>query len=293
MLSIVVPVYNEKDIVVETIENLQSISTTSEIIVVNDGSTDGTPEELERVKGIKVVTNYKNLGYGAALKNGIDVAIGEDICIIDADGTYPISKIDEIYSIYLDNKNDMIVGSRTGKHVKIPLVRKPAKKLLSILANYVSSRDIPDINSGMRIFKKEVYKEFINTIPDGFSFTTTITLAMLMNKYNVEYVPIDYYHRSGKSKIKPFQDTRNFIILIMRIGLYFSPSKIFLPMAMALAAAGLLVAVITKVYSGEIADIAVLIIILSSFQLFSISVLAELINHRIPKKLKTRGNSRR
>ena len=117
----------------------------------------------------------------------------------------------------------MVVGARLGAQAKIPLIRKPAKWFITRLASYLANFNIPDLNSGLRLMKKEIVQRFINILPAGFSFTTTITLAMLTNDYVVSYIAIDYHTRTGKSKIKPIRDTVKFIQLIVRTVMYFNP----------------------------------------------------------------------
>ena len=180
----------------------------------------------------------------------------------------------------------MVVGSRNGENVKIPLIRKPAKWFIGKLANYITGQKIPDINSGLRIFKKKAFLPFKNIIPDGFSFTTTITLGMLSSGYKVKFIPIDYFHRDGKSKIKPIRDTINFIKLILKIGLYFAPLKIFMPISTLIFLLGIFFAIFTKYFLGELADVSSLVIILTSFHIAALALLAELINHRLPNKYK-------
>ncbi len=123
----------------------------------------------------------------------------------------------------------MVVGSRTGKDVNIPFIRKPAKWFLNFLANYLSGTHIPDLNSGLRVLKKTLVERYFNILPSGFSFTTTITLAMSCNDYQVCYHPIDYYKRVGKSKIRPIH-AYYFLLLIIRTIVFFNPLKIFLPL---------------------------------------------------------------
>jgi glycosyltransferase involved in cell wall biosynthesis len=169
----------------------------------------------------------QNRGYGAALKAGITEARYEVIVIIDADGTYPCSAIPDLLDKAHDN--DMVVGARIGKNVSIPLIRKPAKWFLNLLANYLSGKRIPDLNSGLRVLKKSLIKRYFHLLPSGFSFTTSITLAMLCNEHQVLYLPIDYYARVGKSKIRPIH-AYYFLLLIIRTIVYFNPLKIFLPL---------------------------------------------------------------
>ena len=284
-ISVVIPVYNEQESIISTLKDISSVLEKKEIdyeiIVVNDGSTDKTAETVgEFIRGeynnIKIISHDWNLGYGAALKTGIKTSVNEIIVITDADGTYPNDEIPRLLS-YIDS-HDMVVGARTGKNVKIPLVRKPAKWMINQLANYLSGYKIPDLNSGLRVMKKELIEKYIQYLPDGFSFTTTITLALLTNKYQVKYISIDYMTRKGKSKIKPVQDTLNFIQLVIRTVMYFNPLKIFLPYAFLFFIPGLGF-LIRDLISMNLAQTSVLMLVTGSI-ILAIGMLADLINNR-------------
>jgi len=285
-LTIIVPAYNEVDGIEDTINELSTICELHnyQVIIVDDGSNDGTWEKIKNSNKVRVIRNNKNLGYGASLKKGIAQAETSLICITDADGTYPNDKIPYLFDQLIKNDLDMIIGARTGRHVKIPFVRKPAKWAIGKLANWVTNQSIPDINSGLRIFKKSSFFPFQNIVPDGFSFTTTITLGMLSGGYKVEFIPIDYFRRSGKSKIKPIRDTMNFIKLILRIGLYFAPLKIFIPISIMLFLLAVGWGVFTKYVFGDLADVSSLIIAMTGFQVTVLAFIAELINHRMPNQ---------
>ena len=231
--SLILPVYNEEKGLASTLTHLQEILQTSryeyEVIVVNDGSTDGTEEILHNYTSVKIISHRRNRGYGAALKTGIKQAKYPLIAITDGDGTYPNERIPEL--VELATEADMVVGARIGLNVRYSRIRKVPKWFLVHFAQWVTRTHIPDLNSGMRVFRKNVVERFLNILPDTFSFTTTITIAMLANDYLVHYQPIDYYHRVGKSKIKPIRDTLRFVQLILRLGVYFAPLRIFLPLA--------------------------------------------------------------
>lgn len=232
--SLVVPCFNEEHAIAGTVDelvsSLQSIGP-CEIVIVNDGSTDGTATVLqqlaEREPGLTVVCHSRNRGYGAALKTGIRHASSDLIVITDADGTYPNHRIGDLVELTRDA--DMVVGARVGADVQYPLIRKIPKVFMRAYAEWIAGQDIPDLNSGMRAFRRSVVERFLNILPDGFSFTTTITLAMLTNAYTIRYMPISYAPRIGKSKIKPVQDTLRFFQLILRTGMYFAPLRIYTP----------------------------------------------------------------
>ena len=283
-LSVVIPVYNEEKSIETTILKLHSIlkNIDYELIVVNDCSIDMTKEVLKGIANIKVLEHSKNKGYGASIKNGIKNSKYDFIAITDADGTYPNERLIEFYQIIINDKLDMVVGSRTGSNVNIPLIRKPAKWFIGKLANYVVDKKIPDINSGLRIFKKSSFLPFMKIIPDGFSLTTTLTLGMLSGNYELKFLPIDYFTRSGKSKIRPIHDTLNFIKLILKIGLYFAPLKIFLPISFIFLFVAVLWGFISKYYLGNLADVSSLIIAMTGFNIAMLAFISELINHRLP-----------
>jgi glycosyltransferase involved in cell wall biosynthesis len=232
--SLVVPCYNEQDGIGGTIGELKSAlrgAEPYELIIVDDGSTDGTAGVLrdlaERDPTLRILSHQRNRGYGAALKTGIRHSSSDLIVITDADGTYPNHRIPEL--IALTEEADMVVGARVAENVEYPLIRKIPKSIMRAYSVWIAGQDIPDLNSGMRVLRRSVVERFLNILPNGFSFTTTITLAMLTNGFTVEYVPIGYSARIGKSKIKPVQDTLNFFQLILRTGMYFAPLRIYAP----------------------------------------------------------------
>ena len=230
-ISVVIPAYNEANAILEIIEKIQQVlldeNIVGEIIVVDDGSADQTAEVVSQTT-CRLIRHSYNKGYGASLKTGIRQAKNSIILIIDADGTYPCEAIPLL--IKEMDTHDMVVGARTGDIVQVPPLRRPVKWILNKLANYLSGTTVPDLNSGMRAFRRENVISFFRLLPSGFSFTTTITLIMLTNDFNVLYLPINYYERTGKSKIRPIHDTINFFSLVFRMVLFFRPLRIFVPM---------------------------------------------------------------
>jgi hypothetical protein len=180
----------------------------------------------------------------------------------------------------------MAVAARTGANVAIPLIRRPAKWFLRALANYVVGYGIEDINSGLRVFPRELALRMIGLLPDGFSLTTTITLAMLTNGYSVSYQSIDYYKRIGKSKIRPLHDTLGFLQLTLRMALYFAPMKVFLPVSLGLILGSIALAVFTLVVFGKIADVSTLVLAMTGIQVGAIGLVAELIRWSATNRLK-------
>lgn len=277
-VSIVIPAYNEEGAIAESLHGLhhalQEVPWRYEVIVVDDGCSDDTVCQAESVPGITVVSHGRNRGYGAALKTGIRQAHGETILIMDADGTYPAHFIPTLVEELQDC--DMVVGSRTGAISKIPAIRRPAKWFLNRLASFLSETDIPDLNSGLRAFRRSAVLPFFGILPSGFSFTTTITLAMLCNDYRVKYIPIDYEQRIGRSKIKPIADTYRFILLVLRTVCLFNPLKVFMPPALILVLLGCARLVYNAIMIHHVAGTELLFII-SGFQLGAIALLAEVV----------------
>ena len=284
-VSVVVPAYNEEHGLHGVLEQLQAVLAAlplpAEIILVDDGSEDGTAAIAASFAGVTVVRHDHNRGYGAALKSGIRQARYDLICITDADGTYPNERIVDLLQ-QVEQGYHMAVGARRGAQVAIPLVRKPAKWVINHLANWISGETIADVNSGLRVFRRSVALRFFRVLPNTFSFTTTITLAMLTNGYRVAYVPVNYYARKGKSKIHPIRDTLNFVQLILRIGLYFAPLKIFLSLSAFLLLAAVIWGLVSEVWLGRLADVSTLVMVMTSFQIAGVGLLAELINRRLP-----------
>ena len=281
LITVIVPAYDEEDAIAETIAQVREAMAGSaydhELIVVDDGSSDCTAERA-RALGARVICHDANRGYGASLKTGIRASKGGWIVITDADGTYPNKRIPDL--IEHAGENEMVVGARTGDAARIPLIRRPVKWLLAKLANYLAETKIPDYNSGLRVFRKDLALRFFRILPSGFSFTTTITLASLSQGYRVKYVPIAYHKRTGKSKIKPVRDTYNFFMLIVRTVLYFNPLRVFMPAGFALFAMGIAKLIHEIVTGGGIAETSVLLL-LAAFQTVALGLLADMIDTRL------------
>lgn len=283
-ISVILPAFNEESGIQSVLSELIICMTNSnleyEIIVVNDGSEDNTGSIASSISNVRVVEHDKNCGYGASLKTGIWYAKYDHICITDADGTYPNERIPELFNHMLSGGFDMVVGARKLKDSS--LIRRPAKWLIRKLAEHMTDVVIPDFNSGLRLFKKNIAKSFFSFLPDGFSFTTTITLAMLNNGYRVDFIAIEYFKRIGKSKIHPIKDTYNFVILVLRVSLYFKPLKVFMPMSMLLFFLSVLWGGFTYLAFGKLADVSTIVLFVGSVQVGTIGLLADLIDRRMP-----------
>jgi glycosyltransferase involved in cell wall biosynthesis len=287
-LTVLVPAYNEEHGIAGVVQGLRhGLGPGTQLIVVDDGSTDGTRQALAAAAaGVRVLRHGENRGYGAALKTGIQATETELVCITDADGTYPNERIPELCRILRQGGHDMVVGARTGANVRAPLVRKPAKWAIARMVDLIARRRIPDFNSGLRVMRREAILPFLPLLPDGFSFTTTITLAMTVNGYSLEYVPIDYHARIGRSKISPIADTLRFIRLVIMVGLYFAPLRVFMPLAGLLFLLAAAWGLVSAFAFGRLADVSTLVIVMTSVQVASLGLLAELINRRLINRLR-------
>lgn len=280
-ISVIIPAYNEENGLAEVVTGLRArLEATGhpfDVVVVDDGSVDGTAEVASAL-GVRLVSHSRNLGYGAALKSGIRAAEGEYILICDGDGSYPPESIPALLERM--DSHDMVVGSRTGFSVDRPFFRRLAKGILRRLAIYLSESDIPDLNSGLRVFRKRSALDYFPILPAGYSFTTTITLAMLCNEGSVAYVPINYSKRRGRSKIRPVRDTLNFLILIIRTILYFNPLRVFLPFSLAIATLFLASLGYDVVVLSDLTE-KTLILLFGAVQLLAVGVIADMISKRL------------
>lgn len=281
-VTIIVPAYNEGGAIGETIREIRQVfegrERPYEILVIDDGSEDDTGKIAEEA-GAAVHRHRRNRGYGAAIKTGMRQARYGVIAITDADGTYPNGELPRLLERLVDC--DMVVGARIGQDVQIPLVRRPAKWFLRSLASYLVEQKIPDINSGLRVFRKEIAERFVTLLPDGFSLTTTITLAMLSNNYVVEFIPINYFKRVGNSKIRPIRDTIRFTTLTIRTVMYFQPLKIFGPIGGSVMLVGMVSTLYHAIVYHDIGS-ADLVLLLGGLNVLAIGLLADLIDKRTP-----------
>jgi glycosyltransferase involved in cell wall biosynthesis len=279
-VSVIIPAFNEERGVGPVIQELKNVFQKSgvcvEILVVDDGSTDDTAA-VAAAAGARVVRHRSNRGYGAALKTGITLATHDIIAITDADGTYPSDVLPAMLKEL--GYADMVVGARIGRSVHVPWIRRPAKWMLKKLANYVTNAHIPDLNSGLRAFRRDIAMQYFPILPDQFSFTTTITLAMHCDKYAVAHVPIDYRQRTGHSKIVPW-DAGSFAILILRTAMLFRPLRVFLPLVLMCLSYGLVKMSIDLMRDPNISASA-LLAFMSSLLILLIGMLGDAIATRL------------
>jgi len=239
-ISVVLPVYNEIDNLEEEVRRIQKAMLEAEVryevIIVDDGSSDGSGELAQTIDDVRVIRFAANRGCGAARKYGTMAAKGEVVVWTDVDMTYPNDEIPELVRA-LDGY-DQVVGARTSENGSLPLLRGPAKWVIRRLASFLARTQIPDLNSGFRAFRRDVGDQFLYLLPRGFSCVTTLTMAFLSNGYSVKYVPIEYSPRSGKSKFHWWKDTQRYLLQVIRMVLMHEPIRFFGPLAAVVTAAG-------------------------------------------------------
>ncbi len=276
-ITIIIPCYNEApEILANTIDEIKIgfadyNFSNYEILVVNDGSKKHTYKKFT-IEKMRWINHEVNKGYGAALKTGISQAKYEWVGITDADGTYPNREFGRL----IDNigNHNMVVGARPWK--QISAIRKVPKYILTKFASFLANYNIQDLNSGMRIFQKDLAMKFWGLYPNGFSFTSTITMGCLTSGYSLKYVPIEYSKREGKSHINPIKDTINFFSLVTRLTLYFNPMRVFIPLSMVFMlmaiGRGLRDYYLTNALGG-----LTLVLFFMAFQAFFFGLLAEIV----------------
>lgn len=278
-VSVVLPVYNELGHVVEEVRRIREALEPSpysfEIIVVDDGSTDGSVDELLDTEGIRLIRFSRNRGAGSARKVGTRAAEGRVVVWTDADMTYPNEEIPRLVKEL--EGFDQVVGERTSEQGTAKLLRVPAKWFIRRLASYLLQVPIPDLNSGFRAFRRDVVSQFLHLLPDGFSCVTTMTMTFLANGYSVKHVPIDYRRRVGRSKFHWWNDTKRYVIQVVRMILSYNPLRVFLPVGGILTAIGFAKLVFDLTTRNFSVATNTLLLLFAAFQVFAIGLLADLI----------------
>ncbi len=242
-VSVIIPAYNEAPAIGEVVDRVRTVleraSIPVEVLVVDDGSTDDTAGTAT-AHGAQVVSHPENAGYGRSLKTGILRATYDVIAITDADGTYPVDRLPELLA--LSDRFDMVVGQRTGPDYSGNMTKRLARTMFRLIGEFAAGRSIPDINSGLRVFRRSQILPFFPHISSGFSFTTTATLVYMLSGLFVHYVPIDYHPRQGRSKVRYVRDTLRASQIVVEAILRCNPIKVFLLLAAPLLAAAILAA---------------------------------------------------
>jgi glycosyltransferase involved in cell wall biosynthesis len=286
LVTIVLPCFNEQDHVIEEVERICAAMDASglsyELLAIDDASTDATlpllEEALPRFPHMRLMPFRRNGGSGTARRIGTMDARGEIVVWTDADMTYPNERIPELVSMLVDDPTyDQVVGARTSEEGSHKLLRVPAKWVIRKIAERLSNSSIPDLNSGLRAFRRSVSLPYLRLLPPGFSCVTTITLAFLSNQHDIKYVPIDYAKRSGTSKFHFVKDAYRYILQVLRMVMYFNPLKVLMPLALWLVGIGLAKAVYDLfAHFGRFAVNTVLIFI-TGMLIGALALLADLI----------------
>lgn len=233
--SIVIPVYNEARNLRGVLDQIRALDLReAEVIVVDDGSTDGSGE-VARAAGVLVVRHPYNIGNGAAIKSGIRASRGRRIVFMDGDGQHKPGDIPKLLAQAATY--DMVVGARA-KGSNLRFHRYAANALYNLLASYVTRFNVLDLTSGFRVLSRRDALRFIDLLPNTFSYPTTLTLAFLRSGFTVKYVPIQTLYRAGQSKISLVTDGIRFFLIIVKIATLYSPLRIFLPVSLAFFLAG-------------------------------------------------------
>jgi polyisoprenyl-phosphate glycosyltransferase len=282
-VSVVLPCFNERDHIELEVKRIRAALEDAglgyELICVDDGSTDGTRELLAATPGIRTILLPRNQGSGTARRIGTQQASGRVVVWTDADMTYPNERIPELVA-QLDDTYDQVVGARTTEAGTYKLARVPAKWAIRKLACWLTNTDIPDLNSGLRAFKRSVAEPYLRLLPAGFSCVTTITLAFLSNGHPVKYVPIDYFRRAGRSKFHPFRDAYNYLIQVLRMIMYFNPLRVLMPVGLSLLGATGVKLVFDLVRHDLRVTGSTVLVGLAAFNIMAIALLADLVVRR-------------
>lgn len=271
--SIIIPAFNEEASIGKLLDKLIELKFHEkyEILVVNDGSSDNTLGIIKQYP-VKVISTNINRGYGAALKTGIRKVSGRNIIIMDSDGQHSPTNIPAIENL-LEN-NELVIGERKGVFSR-DLDRKYGKRVIRFVGEYLVGQKLSDFNSGYRGFNADIIKSLLHIMPNGFSFSTTSTLAFIKEGYSVATIPVMTEEREGrKSNVRFFTDGPKTILLLFRIIMLFNPLKVFFPASVFITAAGILFGVYGYASFGRYSNAAVLISIVGIF-LFFIGLLAD------------------
>jgi glycosyltransferase involved in cell wall biosynthesis len=280
-VTVVLPVYNEAGHLRAEVDRISAALRASpysfEIFVIDDGSTDASAVQVEGLPDVRLLRFPVNRGSGTARRIGSLEARGRWVVWSDADMTYPNERIPEFVDVLASGRAHQVVGARRSEAGTMKMLRVPAKWAIRRLAEYLTQSRIPDLNSGLRAFSKERARPYLGLLPPGFSCVTTITLAFLANGLIVEYVPIDYAKRAGRSHFHPIRDAYRYILQVLRMVTFFEPLRVFAPVALSLLALGAGKFVFDMVRQPFRIAINTLLLLVTGLILFSLGLLADLI----------------
>lgn len=237
-LTVIIPAFNEAAGIQATLEELCRAAERWKfsILVVDDGSTDGTRDIVARFKTVRLVVHPYNKGYGSSLKTGVRAASTDYVAFYDADGQHRPEDLEALFA----NKGeyDLLIGAR-GRDSHQDFIRKPGKKILAWYARFLTGRKIPDLNSGLRLLRRSLILKLLPLMPNGFSFSTTSTIAFLNLGYSVGYHPIVVRKRIGRSTVRQVKHGSSLLLLILRLTVLFEPLKVFVPISALLVGTGI------------------------------------------------------
>ncbi len=285
-VSIILPCYNEQDHVTTEVARICAAMDASgydyELLAFDDSSTDETLARLyeaaPRFPHLQITHFHRNGGSGTVRRIGTQRARGEMVVWTDADMTYPNERIPELVQMLEKDSNlDQVVGARTSEQGSHKVLRVPAKWFIRKLAERLTNSQIPDLNSGLRVFRRQVALPYLRLLPAGFSCVTTITLAFLSNQHDVRYVPIEYAKRAGTSKFRFITDAYRYILQVLRMVMYFNPLKVLMPLALFLLGLGIAKGVYDIVVHPLLFAVNTVLIFVSGLIIASLALLADLI----------------
>ena len=278
-VSVVLPVYNEAGHLVQEVDRVRAGFADSdldyEILVVDDGSTDGSQEIARELEGVRLLQFHRNRGSGAVRRIGTASARGDVVVWTDVDMTYPNDQIPALVAAM--EGHDHVVGARRTEEGTVRLLRTPAKWVIRMLAQWLTGQRIPDLNSGFRAFRRDVAGQFLHLLPNGFSCVTTLTIAFLTAGYSVHYVDIDYAERAGRSKFHWWRDTRKYLLQVVRMTLLYEPLRVLGPPGSLLMVAGLGKAAYDAITDPIVIAINTIVILLIASLILLVGLLSDLV----------------
>jgi len=285
-VSIILPCHNEQGHVTREVARICRAMDASgyqyELLAYDDASTDETLARLREAApeypNLRIVHFHRNGGSGTVRRIGTQQARGDIVVWTDADMTYPNERIPEfVQMLEKDATLDQVVGARTTEEGTHKLLRVPAKWFIRKLAEVLTNYQIPDLNSGLRAFRREISLPYLRLLPPGFSCVTTITIAFLSNQHDVRYVPIEYAKRSGTSKFKFVRDAYRYILQVLRMVMYFNPLKVLMPVALFLLGLGIAKGIFDMVVHPLLFAVNTVLIFVTGLLIASLALLADLI----------------
>ena len=291
-VSVVLPCHNEQDHVQAEIDRICSALEASpysfEVLAIDDASTD---ETLSRLRDsarahpqVEITSFRRNGGAGTARRIGTTNAQGRIVVWTDADMTYPNERIPELVRVLDDDESyDQVVGARTSEQGTLRVLRVPAKWFVRKLAERLTGERIPDLNSGLRAFRRDVAEPFLPLLPPGFSCVTTITLSFLSNQHDIKYVPIEYRPRAGRSKFSPIKDAYRYLLQVFRMEMYFNPMSVLMPPALIMLGLAFIKAFVDVWRTPFYVHTNTIVLFLTGLIIATLALLADLIVRSRPR----------